>query len=104
MDAPLKFRKKPVVIEALQWTGYNYTASEVFTGEALARGRYEPASPDRTNGWHAVSAYSNSAKIITTLEGEMRAQPGDWIIKGVKGECYPCRQDIFAETYDCVII
>jgi len=96
----MQYRKKPVVIEAMLWTGYNYTESEVFMGEA--HGRYEIAAPDRGNGW-TNGAYANSAKIIATLEGEMRCQPGDWIIKGIKGEFYPCKPDIFEATYEAVV-
>jgi hypothetical protein len=79
----MKFRKKPVVIEAIQWTGDNY--DEV--GDFL--GLYATAQVD-------------DDFIIPTLEGEMRAAPGDWIIKGVKGEFYPCKPDIFEETYERV--
>lgn len=95
------YRKKPVVIEAMLWTGYNYTESEVFMGEPLTDGQYETASPERGNGW-THGAYSNSAKIIPTFEGEIRCQPGDWIIKGVKGEFYSCKPDIFEEIYEQV--
>ncbi len=97
----MKYRKKPVVIEAMLWTGYNYTESEVFMGEGLAKGHYEIASREAGNGW-TDGAYSNSAKIIKTLEGDMRCQPGDWIIKGIKGEFYPCKPDIFEATYEAV--
>lgn len=96
-----KFRKKPVVIEAMRWTGYNYTESEVFMNEPLAQGRYEIASGKEGNGW-SDGAYSNSVKIITTLEGVMRCLPGDWIIRGIKGEFYPCKPDIFEATYEAV--
>ena len=95
------YRKKPVVIEAMLWTGYNYSESERFMDEPIAQGRYETAAPDRGNGW-PDGAYSNSAKIIATLEGEMRCQPGDWIIRGIKGEFYPCEPDIFQATYELV--
>lgn len=95
-----KFRGKPVVIEAMQWTGFNYTESELFCGEVLALGKYEPASKECGNGW--TGAYGNSCKIIATLEGDRKCQPGDWIIKGVKGECYPCKPDIFDATYEKV--
>lgn len=95
----MKYRKKPIVIEALQWTGYNYTEAELFVGEPVTKGRYEQASPYRGNRW-TDGAYSISAKIISTLEGEMRCQPGDWIIKGIKGEFYPCKPDIFDATYE----
>lgn len=87
-----RYRKKPVVIEAMQWTGANYTEAEVFVGEPVTHGRYE-ASP---------TALGGAAKIIRTLQGEMRATPGDWIIKGVKGEFYPCKDDIFRQTYEAV--
>jgi len=97
----MKFRKKPVVIDAILWTGYNHTQSEVFVGEELAQGVYEMATPECGNGWTAGS-YSNSAKIIKTLEGNMRCQPGDWIIRGVNGEFYPCKPDIFEKTYEKV--
>lgn len=96
----MKYRKKPVVIEAMLWNGYNYTESEVFMGQPTARGRYEPASLEQGNGW-TTGPYSNSAKIISTLEGDRTCQPGDWIIKGVK-EFYPIKNDIFLETYELV--
>lgn len=87
-----RYRKKPVVVEAIQWTGFNYTESEVFMGERLTEGKYEGGP----------GPYSVSTKIISTLEGEMRCAPADWIIKGVKGEFYPCKPDVFAQTYDLV--
>lgn len=81
-----QFRKKPVVIEAFQWkTGYD--APQWFL-EARENGT---TVPDREGGC-----------AIKTLEGIMRADPGDWIIRGVKGEIYPCKPDIFAATYDPV--
>jgi len=84
----VKFRKKPVVIEAEQWTGFNYTVAERFMGEGLGEGKYE------------APALGAATKLIETLEGTMRAEPGDWIIKGVKGEFYPCKPDIFEATYE----
>ena len=84
----MKYRKKPVVIEAVQWTGAN--VDEVLGGFILARGsaRREPSAPQ--------SIY------IDTLEGTMRADKDDWVIRGVKGEFYPCKPDIFAATYEPV--
>lgn len=77
------FRKKPVVIEAVQWAGDLGSAmafiSEPFSVDDLTRALYIP-----------------------TLEGEMRADLGDWIIRGVKGEFYPCKPDIFEQTYEPV--
>lgn len=91
---PSKFRKKPVVIEAIRYDGTPESKNElwefvhpfVFT---------EPADPE------------NQTKIdrdifISTLEGHMKVSPGDWVIKGVKGEFYPCKPDIFAATYEPV--
>jgi len=80
-----KFRKKPVVIEAIRWTG-NWDAIYNFVGNAA---QWEREGEQRV-------------LIIPTLEGAMRAQEGDWIIKGVKGEFYPCKPDIFAATYEAV--
>jgi hypothetical protein len=76
-----KFRKKPVIVEAVQWTGRNDQEINKF------------AAP------HGV--YKREV-IIQTLEGVMRGQVGDWIIRGVKGEFYPCKPDIFAATYEPV--
>jgi hypothetical protein len=84
----MKYRKKPVVIEAMQWLGEPQTKLQDamdFMSTAL---EYE-GEIDR-----AVTL------LIPTLEGVMKCQPGDWIIKGVKGECYPCKPDIFAATYE----
>lgn len=77
----MKFRKKPVVIDAVQFTGENYDEIAAFCPAVWWEGG---------NG------------IIPTLEGDHRAGVGDWIIKGVKGEFYPCKPDIFEATYDTV--
>jgi hypothetical protein len=83
-----KFRKKPVVIEAIQWNGENYNEICSFVGdEDLVFEYYK----------HPVEFRH---LIIQTLEGEMRASYQDWIIKGVKGEFYPCKPDIFESTYE----
>jgi hypothetical protein len=50
--------------------------------------------------WHTEGPAGDARVIISTLEGNMAADPGDWIIKGVKGEFYPCKPDIFDATYD----
>lgn len=76
------FRKKPVVIEAWQFDGSWASATAI-----VAQSK-------------AISFSSFSGLQIKTLEGTMLADPGDWIIKGVKGEFYPCKPDIFAATYD----
>ena len=78
-----KYRKKPLVIEALLWTGGNMDQMAEFMG---SQPHY-----DRGGG---IS--------IKTLEGRMRAATGDWVIKGIKNELYPCKPDIFAATYELV--
>lgn len=83
-----KYRKKPVTIEAIQWTGEN--AGEV---QAFLHNGHEFAA----DGW-VKGIYVE----IGTLEGLMVASIGDWIIRGVKGEHYPCKPDIFAATYGVV--
>lgn len=84
----MKFRKKPVEIEALQFTGKNINETEKFVGKRLRVQNLLVYGKD---------IYSID---IETLEGIMRAEPNDWIIKGVKGEFYPCKPDIFEVTYE----
>jgi hypothetical protein len=73
-----RFRKKPVVIEAFR------------LGDAI---------PDWARGRRDI-AFLSAGATIHTLEGAMRANPGDWIIRGVKDELYPCKPDIFEATYE----
>jgi hypothetical protein len=83
-----KFRKKPVEIEAWQFDG------SMTSAEAIAK---------RDKSMSALSSEDGDVfVIIDTLEGRMTANPNDWIIKGVKGEFYPCKPDIFAATYDAI--
>ncbi|OZE90177.1 hypothetical protein CH298_13360 [Rhodococcoides fascians] len=77
------FRKKPVEIQAIQLGALNAAAVESFVGGDLAN-------------------HPEGGVMIATLEGSMRARLGDWIIRGVKGEFYPCKPDIFAATYESV--
>ena len=78
-----KYRKKPVVIEAIQWNGRNEALIAEFVGGFLRM--------DDTDILY-----------IPTLEGEMAASVGDFIIRGVNGEFYPCKPDIFEKTYEAV--
>lgn len=75
-----KYRKKPLVIEAVQYTMLEPEAAIAFLGGACWCNQIGP--------------------IIPTLEGEMQVSDGDWIIKGVNGEFYPCKPDIFEKTYE----
>jgi hypothetical protein len=81
-----KYRKKPVVVEAIQFTGTPESANEIL----------KFANPNAT--WYFNQNFIN----ISTLEGDITANNGDWIIKGVKGEFYPCKPDIFEATYEFV--
>ena len=77
-----RYRKRPVIVEAIRWDGKN---------------------SQQINDWIPGSFLcwsTDHAPCINTTEGMMRAELGDWIIKGVKGEFYPCKPDVFSATYD----
>ena len=78
-----RYRKKPVEVDAVQWTGTNVREVQAF------------ASGDKIQ-------YGDGLLVISTLEGDARASPGDWIIRGIRGEYYPCKPDIFTATYEPV--
>jgi hypothetical protein len=78
----MKWRKKPVVIDAWQWPN----GEGVHSAITMAGGQ--------------IVGAANNCFAIQTLEGTMLVQPGDWIIRGVKGEYYPCKPDIFEATYE----
>ena len=80
----MKYRKKPVVIDAWQTPLEGVAPCDTL------------ADIVRENDWEA----NDDGIVISTLEGNMLANPGDWIIRGIKGEYYPCKPDIFAATYD----
>lgn len=84
-----KYRKKPVVIEAVQWLGNMAPVIEI----GLV-GYDQPTAGGRP--------YPEGSLTIKTLEGTMIVSPNDWIIKGVAGEFYPCKPDIFDKTYEAV--
>ena len=89
----MKYKKKPVVIDALQWTGLNLTEIMDFVGKDLIIETY--------NTKYQAGATPLAAGLkIRTLEGDMNISVGDYIIKGVQGEFYPCKPDIFKETYE----
>ena len=91
----MKYRKKPVVIEAVQWTGKNLEEIKSFVGEQLEYDIVDTA-------WEVGKGSPYVLMKIRTLEGVMGASVGDYIIKGVNGEVYPCKPDIFAKTYEPV--
>ena len=87
-EAPRRYRKKPVEVEAIRWDGRPETgrALEAFLGRRVDLREGKTPSPID----------------IPTLEGVMRADPGDYIIRGVQGEFYPVKPEIFHETYEAV--
>ena len=114
MTEATKYRKRPVVIEAMEFTGksmqiiewleanrYPFLIGNALEPETL---RYpdqvesDDSRPDK--GIYIDPANGNL--MIRTLEGDMRAVPGDFVIRGVQGEFYPCKSDIFAATYERV--
>ena len=113
---PDRYRKKPVIIEAMRLPdaypdgvdpssdGYarNLAAVKVFDWliEHLGLGVYYEQLESRREGWSIDPA--TGALLIVTLEGVMSASPGDYIIRGVQGEFYPCKPDIFHSTYEHV--
>jgi hypothetical protein len=86
----MQFRKKPVVIEAVQWDGNQISDVPMWISEALQK------DPKDIGGLYR---YGRDVHIFT-LEGVMIAAPSDWIIRGVKGEIYPCKDEIFRMTYE----
>ena len=93
----MKYKKKPVVIEAFQWNGNsNLVEIEKFIGKPL---KYEIESDTAYEAGQRPPLFNI---FIETLEGVMKASPFDWIIKGVNGEFYPCKPDIFEMTYEKV--
>lgn len=93
LNSPKQYRKKPVVIEAVLWDGNNY--AEIIRWSKLKPHQllYGSKTPVNDPDWKLT---------IPTLEGNMTAEIGDYIIKGIKGEFYPCKPDIFEATYEQV--
>ena len=81
-----KYIKRPLVIEAIQWTGDN--CDDIWC-----------EFPDCWGGGIAEYSDNDDDLVIRTLEGDMYAHIGDYIVKGIKGEFYPCKKDIFEESY-----
>lgn len=99
-----KFRKKPVVIEAVQlcWAQWNEICEflEDIISEKNPGRHADPDGPSISDACGEEPPYLELT--IPTLEGDHIAKHGDWIIKGVKGEFYPCKPDIFEATYEPV--
>ena len=90
-----RFRKKPVEIEAYQWTG-------PWCRGDLNMPRWLRDALSKNGGPGTVESTLDARLNVVTLEGTMRVDYNDWIIRGVKGELYPCKPDIFEATYEAV--
>ena len=91
----MKYRKNPVVIEAVQWNGLNLQEVKNFVGDSLIYDIHDTA-------WEVGESAPVVNMKIKTLEGNMQVSIDDYIIKGVQGEFYPCKPDIFEQTYEKV--
>jgi len=100
----MKFRKKPVEIAAIrndgEWAPIYEWLDEVTRG--VIPGIRNADGSLRLGGRPIIRRNEDGSLAIDTMEGTMRADVGDWVICGVKGEFYPCKPDIFAATYDFV--
>lgn len=101
MASVRQFRKKPVVIDAMQWDGTAAGAGPIIEWVLGGRGTavYECSNRDRCAQHDGDVPH---VLVIRTLEGDYRAGLGDWIVRGIQGEFYPCKPDIFEATYEAV--
>lgn len=90
-----KYKKKPVIIEAVEWTGDNINEVGEFMGKENCDIEY--SNIETIHGIDIIVEIT-----IHTLEGNMHVDKGDYIIKGIKGEFYPCKPDIFKQTYEAL--
>ncbi len=92
-----KFRKKPVEIEAFQFFVHEFQ-NRLDPIDVPGQPEWMKAAFETAAAWYQGG--DQPYLTIKTPEGEMRANPGDWIIRGIKGELYPCKPDIFEATYE----
>lgn len=97
MDEPKRFRKNPVEIEAIQWTGENEGAVKSFVGKILAGVAGEIDGFAAENDWYVVG----TSLWVEANTSWLPIEIGEWIIKDSRG-FYPCKDDIFQETYSSV--
>ena len=83
----MRFRKKAIEIDAVQWVGDNIRELSAFVGEDL---------------FVSYCGMEITEVSIITLEGDMKVSSQDWVIKGIQGEFYPCKRDVFEQTYERV--
>lgn len=97
-----KYRKKPVIIEAIQWNGHNINDIKMFVGSSLNVITHKHYDPSSEPGSTSMVSWEDYTIFIHTLEGDMKCDKGDYIIRGVNGEFYPCKPDIFDKTYEVI--
>ena len=96
----MKFRKRPVIIEAMQLVGTNAETHAVYQWiEANTQGSFDPLSEEIPASGVSIDP-ATGFFLIATLEGVMQAKPGDWIIRDIKGEFYPIKPNVFADSYE----
>ena len=93
----MRYKTKPVEIEAIQWTGLNLEEIKQFVGESLEYNIWDSAWD-----WAVGKGGPHIYMKIYTLEGDMNASVGDYIIKGLRGEFYPCKPDVFEKKYEVI--
>ena len=89
----MKYKKKPVIIEAIQFDGLNLEEIKDFVGDKL---KYDIID----SAWQVGKGAPHILMEIETLEGNMKVSEMDYIIQGISGEFYPCKPDIFEKTYE----
>ena len=94
----MKYRKKPVIIDAIQWNGDNLSEVICFTDGSIGNNR----QIQKTSWKEYRELVKNEGFKVYTLEGIMNVNIGDFVIRGVKGELYPCKPDIFELTYELI--
>jgi hypothetical protein len=98
VNEPISFRKKPVEIQAMRFDGSTGDCAAVYAWVESCIGSVDPYSDDL-----GVSIDPEDGRMfIRTLEGDMKVSLGDWVIRGGKGEFYPCKPDIFEQAYEKV--
>lgn len=100
----MRYRKKPIVIEAVRFIGINSDGDPTFDGDVAEWLVEACAGPEDHAGsiWVGRGLSRTFVLYVGTLEGSLIASPGDWIVRGIKGELYPVASDIFEATYEAV--
>lgn len=91
----MRYKTKPVEIEAIRWTGQNLEEIKQFVGDSLEYDIWDAI-------WETGMGRPHIYMKIRTLEGVMNASVGDYIIKGLRGEFYPCKPDVFEKKYEVI--